>query len=101
MDPFAFSPGMVYECGSRHGLKSLKAGAACQTYMDCPSNVNGTYARCECPYTPSSTSGSPICGILFENAEYTDYISAAKDLNKATSHCHNARSILPSSSGDG
>ncbi len=37
VDPFDFSSGL-YSCGSKNGLKSLKAGAQCSTYKDCPSN---------------------------------------------------------------
>lgn len=37
IDPFEFTPGL-YSCGSKNGLKSLRAGAQCSTYKDCPSN---------------------------------------------------------------
>lgn len=56
-------------CGSKNGLKSMRAGAKCDSDTDCLSNIDGIYAPCECSY-----NGQKVCGILFENAEYSDYV---------------------------
>ena len=69
LNPFSFQSGQ-YSCGSKNGIKSLRAGATCKSERDCPSNVNGTYAQCECSYS----STDKVCGILQENAEFTDYL---------------------------
>jgi hypothetical protein len=71
IDPFKFESGL-YQCGSKNGIKSLRAGAQCSTEKDCPSNVNGTFAQCECSYG----TNEKVCGILHENAEFTDYLQA-------------------------
>ena len=57
VDPFNFTQG-VYQCGG--GLKSTNAGSSCKNYTNCPANVKGFYAKCDCSY--SSTNS--ICGIL-------------------------------------
>ena len=69
IDPFKFEPGL-HQCGSKNGIKSLRAGAKCTTDKDCPSTLNGTYAKCECSYS----STDKVCGILQENAEFLDYL---------------------------
>ena len=49
----------IYECGAKLGLKSLRAGYPCQAETDCPTNINGTFATCDCTY-----SGKKVCGLL-------------------------------------
>ena len=50
IDPFYFEQGL-YSCGSSPILKSLKSGATCKSYSDCPSTVPGVYAKCDCSYS--------------------------------------------------
>jgi len=65
----------VYECGAKPGLKSLRAGYPCQAEKDCPTNINGTFATCDCTY-----SGKKVCGLLWGNIEFLDYIQAVRRL---------------------
>eukprot|EP00347_Sterkiella_histriomuscorum_P014228 403361683 len=88
IDPFIFEPAL-YQCGSTNSLKSLKSGLPCKLHTDCPSNQANIYAKCSCSYS----STDMICGILHENTEYKDYISAANEFADSTRHCHNARDL--------
>lgn len=81
-----FVPGL-YRCGK--ALSSLNAGQPCNSYLDCPSSSTGVYAQCSCTYA----SYSKKCDILVSNVEYQEYVSAAKDFQKASAYCHNARNL--------
>ncbi|CDW83523.1 UNKNOWN [Stylonychia lemnae] len=73
INPFSFESGL-YQCGGQNPLKSLKSGQACKSYVDCTSTQSGIYAQCGC----SLSSTDQICGILQDNTEFQDYISAVR-----------------------